>query len=170
MKVRQMVLGAALAIAAAGVVIAASAEDDLAVVKRAVARQQVARPAAPASTSPATAAVEEPVTRRERKDEAGERRSDARSATGGRDLRWFKVRITDKGSQKTRVSVNVPIALVRALGEDFPIDIGRHGEWRGTREGREKMIRLGEVLATLEAGHSLVEIDDDDATVRIWVE
>ena len=65
------------------------------------------------------------------------------------------------------MNVNLPIALVRALGDDFPIDIGRHGRWRG---GHDKAIRLGEVLATLEAGQSLVEIDDDDATVRIWVE
>jgi hypothetical protein len=170
MKVRQMALGAALAVAAAGVVIAASAEDDLAVVKRAVARQQVARQEAPASTPPATAAAEEPVTRTERKDDAWERRSDARSGAGGGGPRWFKVRITEKGSKRARVNVNLPIALVRALGDDFPIDVGRHGGWRGTREGREKMIRLGEVLATLEAGHSLVEIDDEDATVRIWVE
>ena len=33
-----------------------------------------------------------------------------------------------------------------------------------------RTIRLGEVLATLEAGQSLVEVDDDEATVRIWVE
>ncbi len=79
------------------------------------------------------------------------------------------MRITEKGAKKARVNVNVPIALVRALGDDFPIDIGRHGRWRG-RHGYEKAIRLGEVLATLEAGQSLVEIDDDDATVRIWVE
>ena len=145
---RRVVLGAALTLAAAGVVIAASAEDDLAVVKRAVGRQ-----AAPPSTPPAATGAEEPITR----------------PTGGprRDLRWFKVRITERGAKKARVTVNLPIALVRALGDDFPIDIGRHGGWRG---GRERTIRLGEVLATLEAGQSLVEIDDNDATVRVWVE
>lgn len=151
------VLAAAVAAAAVGTLIArqgesgfsslhastgtASVEDDLAVVKRAV----------------------------DDKDDAWERRTDARPKAGGpgRDLRWFKVRITEKGSKKSRVNVNIPIALVRALGDDFPIDIGRHGGWRG---GREKTIRLGEVLATLEAGQSLVEIDDDDTTVRVWVE
>ena len=161
---RRVVLGTALAVAAAGVVIAAGAEDDLAVVKRAVARQE-----APARTPPEAAAAEEPITRVNEKDDAWERRNDALPRTGGpgRDLRWFKVRITEKGAKKARVNVNLPIALVRALGDDFPIDIGRHGGWRG---GREKAIRLGEVLATLEAGQSLVEIDDDDATVRVWVE
>jgi len=158
---RRLVLGAALTVAAAGVVIAASAEDDLAVVKRAVARQE-----APASTPPAAAEV--PITRVDEKD-AWEGRADVRPRAGGpgRDLRWFKVRITERGAKKARVTVNLPIALVRALGDDFPIDIGRHAGWRG---GRERTLRLGEVLATLEAGQSLVEIDDDDATVRVWVE
>lgn len=151
MRIGQVVLGAALVAAAAGVVVAAGAEDDLAVVKRAVAGPQVARQEPPAARAPGTA----------RDDER------PRRAVGGRDLRWFKVRITEKGSKKARVNVNVPIALVRALGDDVPIDIGRHGGWRG---GREKRIHLGDILATLEAGHSLVEIDDEDATVRIWVE
>ena len=150
----RLVLGAALAVAATGVVIAASTEDDLAVVKRAVARQET------------PAATPEPVTRRDEQD-AWESRNDARSRTGGRELLWFKVRVTEKGAKKARVNINVPIALVRAVGDDFPIDIGRHDGGRG---GRGKTIRLGEVLATLEAGQSLVEIDDDDATVRIWVE
>jgi hypothetical protein len=83
------------------------------------------------------------------------------------DLKWFKVRVTEKGAKKARVNINVPIALVRALGDDFPIDIGRHGHWHG---GHDRTIHLGEVLATLEAGQSLVEVDDDEATVRIWVE
>jgi hypothetical protein len=159
---RRVVLVSALAVAGMGSVIAAGGEDDLAVVKRAVARQE-----APASTPPA-AAAEEPITRVDEKDD-WERRSETRPRTGGpgRDLRWFKVRITEKGAKRARVNVNLPIALVRALGDDFPIDIGGHGGWRG---GREKAIRLGEILATLEAGQSLVEIDDDHATVRVWVE
>ena len=157
----RLVVGATMAVAAAGVVVAATAEDDLAVVKRAVARQEAT------STAPAQAAAEEePITRMDEKDSA---RSEARPRTSGpgRDLRWFKVRITEKGTKKARVNVNLPIALVRALGDDFPIEMGGHRGWRGRSE---KAIRLGEILATLEAGQSLVEIDDDDATVRIWVE
>ena len=150
MRTGQVVLMAALSVAATGTAIAASAEDDLAVVKRAVARQQVARQEAQATTAPAT--VEEPIRR---------------TVGPGRDLRWFKVRVTEKGAKKSRVNINLPIALVRALGDDFPIDIGHHAGWRG---GSERAVRLGEVLATLEAGQSLVEIDDDEATVRIWVE
>jgi len=102
-----------------------------------------------------------------------------RSTLSSRDIRWFKVRVTEKGKKNARVNINLPIALVRALGDDFPIDVGRHmrgdrwrGDWRdGERRSRnERVIRLGDVLATLEAGQSLVEIDDDEATVRVWVE
>ena len=155
---RAMAAGAVLAAtvvaaAAMGTVIASSAADDLAVVKR---------------------AVQEPSERGQEKD-TWEGDADARRTRAtGRDLRWFKVRITEKGSKKARVNVNLPIALVRALGDDFPIDIGRHGRygrrdgWRGDRS--EKVIRLGDILATLEAGQALVEIDDDDSTVRVWVE
>ena len=151
-------LALAAAVAASGtVVLAMGAEDDLAVVKRAV-RQE-----APARVAPDTAKGDEPVTR-DAEDKDWERRSETRR-TSNRDLRWFKVRVIEKGSKRARVTVNLPIALVRAL-DDFPIDIGRHGGWR---DG-QKTIRLGEVLATLEAGQSLVEIDDDEATVRVWVE
>jgi len=150
----RVALAAAVAAAAMGTVIAATvAEDDLAVVKR---------------------AVQEPGERTD--DAAAVDRRDAapRSALSARDLRWFKVRITEKGAKKARVNVNLPIALVRALGDDFPIDIGRHvrgDEWSDrSRRDRRDVIRLGDVLATLEAGQSLVEIDDDDATVRVWVE
>ena len=159
---RAMAVGAVvgMAFAAMGTAMARSAEDDLAVVKRAV---QVA-PAVDAAGDDAVARRIEP----------------RRSSLSARDLRWFKVRVTEKGKKNARVNINLPIALVRALGDDFPIDIGRHvrgdgwrgDDWRdGERRSRsERVLRLGEVLATLEAGQSLVEIDDDEATVRVWVE
>ena len=149
---RRLALAAAVAVGAAvaaGTVIAGSAEDDLAVVKRAVRVSQDA----PARVTPVPPADDERAVR-------GETRR-----TANRDLRWFKVRVTEKGSKRSRVNINLPIALVRAL-DDFPIDIGRHGGWHDG--GRT--LRLGEVLATLEGGQSLVEIDDDEATVRVWVE
>ncbi|HUG37773.1 MAG TPA: hypothetical protein VML54_12520 [Candidatus Limnocylindrales bacterium] len=143
-------VAAVLAAATMGTALATSAEDDLAVVKR---------------------AVQEPSARVEPADVPEVRAAAPRAPVSARDLRWFKVRITEKGAKKAKVTVNLPIALVRALGDDFPIDIGRDRErdrWRGSR--RETVLRLGDVLSALEAGQSLVEIDDDDATVRVWVE
>ena len=40
-------------------------------------------------------------------------------------------------------------------------------EGRG-RKGED--LTLGSVLRALDSGENLVEIDDEDATVRIWVE
>jgi hypothetical protein len=145
--VARAAVAAAVAAAAMGTVWAASVEDDLAVVKRAV--------------------QEQPLRVDDKDVDARESRDLERPPASGRELRWFKVRVTEKGSKKAKVTVNLPIALVRALGDDVPINIGRHAGWRA---GREQTIRLSEVLATLEAGQSLVEIDDDEATVRVWVE
>lgn len=154
---RTMAVGAVVAavtVAAMGTVMARSAEDDLAVVKRAVQ--------APAAADDDDA-------------EVARRTEPRRSKLSSRDIRWFKVRVTEKGKKNARVDINLPIALVRALGDDFPIDVGRHVRGDGWRDGErrrrsEHVIRLGDVLATLEAGQSLVEIDDDEATVRVWVE
>jgi hypothetical protein len=168
---RHLALAAAAVMAcavAAGTVIAGATEDDLAVVKRAVRHDATVRVA---SDKPA---ADEPVVGTDEKD--WERRGEGRRVAN-RDLKWFKVRVVDKGSKRSRVTINLPIALVRAL-DDFPIDIGGHGGWRDGREDRDGKygrdgrgtIRLGDVLATLEGGQSLVEIDDDDATVRVWVE
>jgi hypothetical protein len=49
------------------------------------------------------------------------------------------------------------------VGEDWPLDCGRgHSKGHGPT--------LGEVLRALDSGQDLVEIEDDDATVRVWVE
>ena len=141
MRMRTAAMAAALAAAAAGIAVAA--EDDLAVVRRAVARQEVK------AAEPSSVRAEPPA---------------ARSAG---NLKWLKVRVTEKGTKRAKVTINLPIALVRALGDDYPIDFGRRHHWN---EEGEKRIRLGEVLAALEAGSPLVEIDDDDAFVKVWVE
>ena len=73
---------------------------------------------------------------------------------------WFRVRIVDKSDKKAKVSVNLPLALVRAIGSDIRLEgcgrCGRH--------------TLGEVLRALDAGENLVEIEDAEASVRVWVE
>jgi hypothetical protein len=132
---------AAAALAASGLVRAAAQEaaDDLAVVKRAVA--QVPSPAAPAVKAQAP-------------------------APRGSKPTWFKVRVVDKGSKKTRVTVNMPLALVRAFG-DAPIDWKCGGE---EHSGRRCSIKVAEVLEALEAGQELVEVDDENSIVKIWVE
>jgi hypothetical protein len=151
-----------VALALAGPVaagVAASGEDDLAIVKKAVASPTPARarqgrvtpaPATPAPSAPVTApAVEAP------------------RARTGREPQWFKVRVVDRGTGRKKVTINLPLSLVRALGDDT-IDWGcRTGE--GERD-KCHSVRLSEVLRSLETGQELVEIEDDEATVKVWVE
>lgn len=113
--------------------------DDLTVVKRAVAQ-------APAPAAPAVKAA--PPAPRTGKPQ------------------WFKVRVVDKGSKKGRVSINLPLSLVRAFS-DAPVD------WRcGSADdpSRRCSIKVADVLEALEAGQELVEVDDENQIVKIWVE
>jgi hypothetical protein len=77
--------------------------------------------------------------------------------------KWLRVRITERTGKHGKVSVNVPLGLARAFGEDWPINGGRD-----CGEGRR--VTLGEVLRALDSGQSLVEIDDDEASIRVWVD
>jgi len=69
----------------------------------------------------------------------------------------------EKAGKGARVSINLPLGIARALGDEWPI--ARHGECR-----KDRCPTLGEVLRALDSGQSLVEIEDDEATVRVWVE
>jgi hypothetical protein len=128
---------AVLALAPA-VALAGTADDDLAVVKKAVAQ------GAPPAGDRAAARAEGPPP--------GDSRLEK--------MRWLKVRVTEKTGK--RVSINVPLAFARALGEDWPVNLG-------CRRGASR-VTLGDVLRSLEAGQDLVEVDSDDAKVRVWVE
>ena len=144
---------ASLAVAAVlgGTVLLAAAEaqkakdDDLALVKRAVAANPAASPAARPQA---------------------EVRPAPRAAVRDHDPQWFKVRVVDKATGKRKVTVNLPLAVVKALGDDMPID------WPcGGRDSRVRStLKLSEVLSALEAGQDLVQVDDDDSEVRVWVE
>jgi hypothetical protein len=124
---------AILVLALAGTASADRAADDLQAVKRAVSSSQ----AAPAEEPPATA-----------------------SRTTGGEMRWFKVRIVEKAGKKARVSVNLPLGLVRSFGDDWPIGLS----------DRRHRPTLGEVLRALDSGESLFEADDEETTIRVWVE
>jgi hypothetical protein len=123
---RGSVWAVAVLVLAPMVSFAGSGDDDLAVVKKAVARDDGPRP------------------------------DTARSEK----TRWLKIRVTEKTGK--RVSVNVPLSFARALGEDWPVNLG-------CRRGASR-VTLGQILRSLEAGQDLVEVDSDDAKVRVWVE
>jgi len=141
---RTSLFAAILATALAASVAADGVEDDLQLVRKAVASSaSPARP--PAEAPPAASAETGPAARK------GE-------------PRWFRVRVVGKSGKRARVSIDLPLGLARALGDEWPI--AEHGRCR--QDGR--CPTLGEVLRALDSGQSLVEIEDDEATVRVWVE
>ena len=78
---------------------------------------------------------------------------------------WFRLRIVEKAGKRGRVSLNLPIGLVRSLGDDWPIP-----GYQGCRKRDHCGVTLGELLRSLDSGQPLVDIEDDEATVRVWVE
>jgi hypothetical protein len=131
-----------------------SVEDDLALVKKAVA----ARPTAPATT-PAVVAQEGTGA----KGDPREREATRAAGRKGTEPQWLRVRVAERSGKK--VSINLPLPLVRAMGEDWPFELhcGRPGKDRAK-------LTLGEVLRALDSGQDLVQVEEEDATVRVWVE
>jgi hypothetical protein len=125
---------------------AGSAEDDLQAVKRAVLARN-ASAARPPAEEPAPPRAE-PVAREGRKAKA-----------------WFRVRVVEKGGKRAKVSVNLPIGFARALGDEWPLP-----SYHGCRKPDRCGATLGEILRALDGGQSLVEIEDDEASVRVWID
>jgi len=170
-----LLLAGMAGLAGAGVV--ASGEDDLAIIKKAVASPM---PAPARSSRPAPAArAESRVERIERVEKADEvvamaQVSPAPAAPEARPVvhtsrepRWFKVRVVERSTGRKKVTVNLPLSLVRAFGNDA-IDWGCRGNADGRRHCHT--VNLSEVLRSLEAGQELVEVEDENALVRVWVE
>ena len=134
-------LGGALAFGAAA---GWAADDDLSIVKKAVTAEN-----AGAGTSDPKGAP--------------------RAVRKGPEPQWLRVRILDKGEKKSKVSINLPLSLVKALGHDEPFD-WHCGKADKARKESRCSLRLSDLLATLEAGQEFVQIDDEDATIRVYVE
>lgn len=142
-----MVAGGTAALLA-GTAVAAT-DDDLAVVKKAVAQ-----------VSPSPALAEAPA------------KAAAPAHKSGKEPQWLRVRVfekDDKGETRKRVSVNLPLSLVRALDE-MPIDLCRHRKDERREPARRCELKLGDVLAALDAGQELVEVEGENETVKVWVE
>ena len=141
------ILGAAIAVPAA----ADRGDDDLQVVRKAVASSSVPASAQEKSKPPAEEKPMPPQARRPLKSS---------------DLKWLHVRVAPKaGGKSGRVSVNVPLGLVRMFGDDWPIPTGP-----GCRRHDRCHLTLGDILRALDSGQTLVDIEDDEATVKVWVE
>jgi len=90
----------------------------------------------------------------------------ARPGAAAEKPQWLRVRIVEKASKHARVSVNLPLAIVRLLGEGCPVI-----DWHCKAEGGRCSVKVADVLHALESGErQLVEIESDEASVRVWVE
>jgi hypothetical protein len=83
----------------------------------------------------------------------------------GREVKWLKILITDRRDKEERVKVTLPLALIDMLlkctdSRHFKVDDG------------DCEINLKVLFAELKkAGPaSLIEIRDDDALIKIWLE
>jgi hypothetical protein len=90
--------------------------------------------------------------------------SAAMSLTGtGSEARWFRVRVTDLASGKTKVNVNIPMGLVNVgikMGARFAPDLDA-----------EQMETLAEALKSGATGKLLDVTDEEDGEhVEIFVE
>ena len=142
---------ARLLVAAVGVGLAAPAaadraEDDLQAVKKALLASTQAQARPPAEDPAQQQAQPKPPTR------------------SGQPM-WLRVRVVEKGSKRARVAVNLPIGLVRALGDDWPIPA-----YHGCHKRDHCGATLGEILRALDTGQNLFEIEDDEASARVWIE
>jgi hypothetical protein len=122
-----LILAASLPFFGVGLAQAATPEDDLAVVQKALQK----------SPEPAK--------------------------TGAKPT-WLHIRVEGKTNKTEKVSINVPFAVVEALGDE---EIHFHGR---DSKGERKALHLSEILKSLEAGQQLVEVDSEEETVRIWVD
>jgi hypothetical protein len=119
-------------------------QDDLQLVRKAVASSTRVAQARPPAEAPPAPVEAKPTPRKDAPQ-------------------WFHVRIAEKGGKHARVSISLPLGIVRSLGDEWPI--AGHGGCR-----KEHCPTVGEVLRALDSGQSLVEIEGDDTTVRVWVE
>ena len=143
-------LSVALLAAAAAVPASAAvdrSDEDLAAVKKAVASAP-AQAAAPAATA---------------RPKAEEEPARVAPRSHGAEAKWFRVRIVEKAGKRGRVSINLPLVFVRAFADDWPVQ-----GCRRCANGRGPTI--GEVLRALDSGQSLFEVDDDEASVRVWID
>jgi hypothetical protein len=170
---KRILMAAAILGALASTSAADRADDDLAAVKKAVGTtvqaQAVEREAKPPAEEPAPSRAEKARAQERRaeetrvaekpRSEGHDRRAADRPRSRKGEPQWFRVRIAEKGEKHARVSVNLPLDLVRAFGANLDLDddcLGHH--------------TIGEVLRVLDSGESLVDIEDEDATVHVWVE
>lgn len=79
------------------------------------------------------------------------------------DITWFRVEIVDKTEKKAKVKIRLPISLVETLADCTEGKINLENKCK---------LDLKKVLADLKkhGPMTLVEIESEDADIRVWFE
>jgi len=86
----------------------------------------------------------------------------------GREVRWFKVLITDSKSSAAKVKLTLPVALIELI---LSCDETRHVRINDDKHGRCEVDLKALWMELKKAGPmSIVEIEDDGAVVKVWLE
>ena len=80
------------------------------------------------------------------------------------DCQWFKIEITNNKTGKTSVKVKLPLNLLESLSEHVSDNINL-----GKKASGLKFKEIIEILKTYK-GESIIEVEDEDETVKIWIE
>ncbi|MGB8953118.1 MAG: hypothetical protein WCC06_10715 [Candidatus Aminicenantales bacterium] len=83
----------------------------------------------------------------------------------GKEVKWFKILVTDSRTDKVKVRVTVPISLVELLA------CSTKSSHFGMRDNNLD-IDLREILAELKkiGPMAFIEVYEDDETVKVWIE
>ena len=86
----------------------------------------------------------------------------------GREVRWFKVLITDSKSSEAKVKLTLPVALIELI---LSCDDTRHVKIHDDKHGRCEVDLKALWTELKKAGPmSIIEIEDDGAVVKVWLE
>lgn len=86
----------------------------------------------------------------------------------GREVRWFKVLITDSKSSEAKVKLTLPVALIELI---LSCDDVRHVKINDDKYGRCEVDLKALWTELKKAGPmSIIEIEDEGAVVKVWLE
>jgi len=79
------------------------------------------------------------------------------------EISWFRIEVTDKKTNKVKVKIKLPMSVIDLVAEcedDIKIDNGKCN------------LKLKKILEELKkAGPTtLIEVEEDDVLVKIWIE
>jgi len=83
--------------------------------------------------------------------------------TGG-EVTWFRIEVTDKKTKKSKVKIKIPVSLVELLSDCVPEDLDI--------DGKKCNIDVKKIMKELKkhGPMTLIEVDEEDVMVKIWLE